>query len=351
MADQERKGKGGGDAGDGYGSEDSADSLPPLECESESEPESEPESRYNSILVDTLEGLMVAEAALAAYSEVAFDCEGRNLSRTGDLTVACFLGIGERRFGPAYVVDVQRLGGETVFARRHGGLLDLLEKPDTTKVTFDCRGDSDALFHQFGVTLRGVLDVQVLDQAVRIRGGERPPTRRGQWRPFVSGMARVSERYLSADERKELGHHLAAPHKDDSDIWVKRPLTEDAVRYAAADVFTNALLLRAMRKTVGNDDRLMRRVRVHSERYAAFFRGRSRAPKWPDDKYFILEEHSIMKRWPWEHSDESDDAEDDGDSGDDDGPDRSVDIDYNAELGRAMDMFGMRAAKNRDGVQ
>eukprot|EP00959_Pyramimonas_sp_CCMP1952_P398393 8347659-Pyramimonas_sp.AAC.1 len=105
-------------------------------------------------------GLSSALADLSTYKEIAFDAEGENLGRTGPLTIATFLGIGANNTSsPAYVVDVQSLGGERVFSRQQteppSSLRALLEDASIVKVTFDCRGDSDALSHQFGVTLRG----------------------------------------------------------------------------------------------------------------------------------------------------------------------------------------------------
>lgn len=54
-----------------------------------------------------------------------------------------------------FVVDVQTLGTRS-FSRDIQGLRDIIGSSSIMKVTFDCRGDSDALFHQFDVTLRGV---------------------------------------------------------------------------------------------------------------------------------------------------------------------------------------------------
>ena len=47
------------------------------------------------------------------------------------------------------------------------GIRELLEDPDFPKIFFDCRQDSDALFHQFGVLLRGVRDLQLMELLLR----------------------------------------------------------------------------------------------------------------------------------------------------------------------------------------
>ena len=46
-------------------------------------------------------------------------------------------------------------------------LRKVLEDPCVVKYACDCRKDSDALFHQFGVRLRGVTDLQVAEVALR----------------------------------------------------------------------------------------------------------------------------------------------------------------------------------------
>ena len=98
----------------------------------------------------------------------------------------------------AYVVDVKVLTGERVFSSHKSSFRSLLEDPNVVKVTFDCRSDSDALFHQFGVTIQGVLDIQILDQAVRINSGEDVPHRNPYivhgGVPFLEGMSAVATR-------------------------------------------------------------------------------------------------------------------------------------------------------------
>jgi ribonuclease D len=46
-------------------------------------------------------------------------------------------------------------------------LRSILESEVVTKLTCDCRMDSDALYHQFGVACRNVLDLQIAEVAFR----------------------------------------------------------------------------------------------------------------------------------------------------------------------------------------
>ena len=100
---------------------------------------------------------------IKASSVVAVDCEGVRMSRTGPVTV-----VQCATRDAIYLIDVQSLGGRAFGDRNAGGLRDVLESSEAPlKLMFDCRMDSDALFHQFDVRLENVMDVQVLDVAAR----------------------------------------------------------------------------------------------------------------------------------------------------------------------------------------
>ena len=77
-----------------------------------------------------------------------------SLSRKGALTI-----ITVATEDKAYVLDVLKLG-QAVFS---SGLGEILEDKSRKKLMFDCRQDSDALWHQFNVKLTGVLDLQLLE--------------------------------------------------------------------------------------------------------------------------------------------------------------------------------------------
>lgn len=251
-------------------------------------------------LIDTEEGMVRSLEALSRHKEVAFDAEGVNLGRNGKLTVATFLGIDFE--DTAYVVDVQLLGPDSVFGKKAASFRSILEDPTITKATFDCRTDSDALFHQFNITLRGTLELQVLDQAVRIQQGTAPPklcpyvVQGGI--PFLQSMVAVATRLLEPDVVLRLGLGDNGPHKQDPNVWGKRPLTIKAVSYAANDVHTiKALLikLRSEEKKTSHFCDLSNAVKVHSARYEGMFRDRPKAISYSADKGFIREEHAIVE--------------------------------------------------------
>jgi len=91
-------------------------------------------------------------------SLLAVDCEGVSLSRKGALTIITVA--TEKK---VYIFDVLKLG-KAVF---RNGLGEILENKSREKPMFDCRGDSDALWHQFSVKLSGVLDLQLLEVMYR----------------------------------------------------------------------------------------------------------------------------------------------------------------------------------------
>lgn len=115
--------------------------------------------------VDTIPALTGALSSLRDVTGLALDAEGVNLGRDGPLTVLTLKIISNidcqypPKHIPALVIDVQTLGGEVVFG---SALKEILESETIIKFTFDCRGDSDALFHQFNIKLAGVIDCQVM---------------------------------------------------------------------------------------------------------------------------------------------------------------------------------------------
>ena len=120
------------------------------------------------VLCDTHEQVADALVQLSCLKEITFDSEGVDLSRTGPITLLQISATQPTPFGSlpkAFLFDVLALGPAIFDIDAREGerctLKMILESNSVLKVTFDCRADSDALFHQFGVLLQNVLDVQV----------------------------------------------------------------------------------------------------------------------------------------------------------------------------------------------
>jgi exonuclease 3'-5' domain-containing protein 1 len=185
------------------------------------------------ILLDDPGSCADAMRELIARGEpCAVDFEGVALSRTGAISLAQVAPPN----GPVYLVDVACMGAA---AFDEGRLGELLGAKHPLKLVFDCRGDADALHHQFGVRMRGVFDVQVafcLKKDVD-HGGKRGAYLMGLRKALKECPGLDDEARHELDAVKSAGASLFAPELGGSyDAWTKRPMHPDLVKYAAADV-------------------------------------------------------------------------------------------------------------------
>lgn len=114
---------------------------------------------------------------------------------------------------------------------RGGNIEQLLHSNDYKKVFFDVRDDLGVLFHRFGVALRNVEDVQLMENAVR------PDAR-------LRGLAECLERVLSPAERKERAQSKVAGKgrfRPDSGgscaVFRKRPPSPETLASCVGDVY------------------------------------------------------------------------------------------------------------------
>ena len=220
--------------------------------------------------VDLKKALAELRGKLERNTRLAVDCEGVSLSRKGELTVIV-VATEEK----AYIFDVLKLG-RAVFTE---GLGEILEDKSREKLTFDCREDSDALWHQFNVKLAGVLDIQLLEILYRRKAGRfvsswgtRPGQRTGAL-VTVNGFRRCIQDYLRDADliRKKDKGVLAIKH--DQEVWKKRPLSDDLLHYATVDTVSMFPLYNKLKSGAMNEDE-QARLRVASERYLDFLRGK-----------------------------------------------------------------------------
>ena len=168
---------------------------------------------------------------------IAYDCEGVRLSRTGKITLLQ-IAIPKKIF----LIDVMTIGGKEVFT--DGGLKDIIESEEILKLAYDVRMDSDALFHQHDVVLKNVLDLQLLDIAIRRAAGgivEHLPS----LSKTVSRRLTNAEILVCEDLKKRVKNMYTSV--EDGDLWARRPLIDDARRYAALDAWVLMKLDQAMR--------------------------------------------------------------------------------------------------------
>jgi len=244
-----------------------------------------------------------AVARIQACDVVAVDCEGVNMSRVGAVTLLQ-VAAGDR----AYLFDVQAMGRacfemvSDASVTNGRNLKSVLEDPRVLKLMFDCRVDSDALFHQHGVSLTNVFDVQLADVAARRRNHHAVsllsgmPKCAGRWLPkgptqAEAALAAQDNSSLSRDSsdpnappdaasvarvtehlKRKVKEQYASNLGGDGELWAKRPLAEDVRRYAALDAWLLKEIYSAMEHANVLDEDWRARVVKESERRVGEYR-------------------------------------------------------------------------------
>jgi exonuclease 3'-5' domain-containing protein 1 len=94
------------------------------------------------------------------------DLEGNNLSRNGTLSIITIL-VEPRHTVHLVNVDVLGKAAFTTTSTKGATLKQILESKSITKVFFDIRRDSDALYSLFGVRVAGIEDLQLMELGSR----------------------------------------------------------------------------------------------------------------------------------------------------------------------------------------
>lgn len=169
------------------------------------------------------------------------DLEGENLSRTGPILIVTLFVEPQKMI---YLIDVWVLRGLAFTTSGKDGktMKDILESASIQKVFFDVRNDFEALRGQYGISLQGVQDVQLMEEALHpIQFPAKP----------LTGLAKCIEKDVSIpyrikmvwSEQKSKGKEM---FKGGSfKAFKARPLPKDTVAYCTGDV----QYLPALRKT------------------------------------------------------------------------------------------------------
>jgi len=170
---------------------------------------------------DTLESAL--KFISRSSSLISVDCEGVGLDRNSKL---CMIQVATANH--IFLFDVLRLG-RTLFDK---GLRSILENPAIVKVFYDCRSDSDILYHQFGVKLNGVMDVALTEVFFRVIMGQGAPKYLKGYKKSVETYLHISNPYFY--KLKEQVSALMT--STGAACWGERPLPKELLEYAAFDV-------------------------------------------------------------------------------------------------------------------
>jgi exonuclease 3'-5' domain-containing protein 1 len=125
--------------------------------------------------------LAVAIRAIKSAPAVALDCEGENLGQKGgSLSLISLLAITPGESSEAYIIDAIRLSSDALRP-----LLDILESSSPLKIVFDGRNDFSEIYHKRGITMRGVLDLQLADVCSRGLRGEDEEEQMSRLSPYL----------------------------------------------------------------------------------------------------------------------------------------------------------------------
>ncbi|XP_066934835.1 piRNA biogenesis protein EXD1-like [Clytia hemisphaerica] len=220
-----------------------------------------------------MNGLREACNHLKNAKELAVDCEGVELGRDGKMTLIQLLSDDE---DTVFLIDVLVLG-EDAFKY---GLKEILESTEVVKLMFDCRNDSVSLWHEYGVKLTNVLDMQLLEYMVRDLAGHKFPNpgRSTHWhKPRVRGLDSTTEKYVRCEDKLNIGisdvkavkNSVAELMSADRTVWRYRPLTKGLARYAALDVVMINVVKKALARYKSLEGNTLKRLHIASERYVS----------------------------------------------------------------------------------
>ncbi|KAF2748621.1 hypothetical protein M011DRAFT_493481 [Sporormia fimetaria CBS 119925] len=164
------------------------------------------------------------------------DLEGVNLCREGTISIITLLVAQPAK--KSYLIDVHTLGALAFSTPGSVGktFKDILQDKTFTKVFFDVRNDSDALFAHFGVALKGVEDVQLMINSNRKTTEGRRRLRSLDYciRTYVA-MPLIAEQIWG--EAKYDGKQLFAPENGGSyQVFNQRPMSRTMQAYCVGDV-------------------------------------------------------------------------------------------------------------------
>eukprot|EP00668_Euglena_longa_P034255 GGOE01044026.1.p2 GENE.GGOE01044026.1~~GGOE01044026.1.p2 ORF type:complete len:204 (+),score=32.60 GGOE01044026.1:373-984(+) len=157
--------------------------------------------------------------------------------------------------GSVLLLDVLALGPVNVAA----ALRRVVESRHITKLMFDCRRDSQALFCQLGLRPAAIVDLQLYVAYVRNPRPHADPPR--------LGLSTALQEFLHINDAGRFDS-ITARMKAREAVWEERPLDPLSLQYAAGDVQHLHTLYHALRKRRSS---LLLPTKRLSERYVATY--------------------------------------------------------------------------------
>lgn len=174
---------------------------------------------YETTLVSSYEELASFVRAIDGKTSLSFDLEGVRLSRTGTATLAA-VGVNGGLRVHVFLFDLISHAAE-YYSQQMSVLKSILEDAAIIKIIHDCRQDSDSLNEFFEIRLRGVFDSSVYNMMINQTADR-------------TNLNRTLESYscqINAGRTQPHNFYIQNPT-----YWADRPLTEEKIAYAAADV-------------------------------------------------------------------------------------------------------------------
>lgn len=192
------------------------------------------------IITDTSRCLDVTKK-LEKFDVIAVGTEGVHLGKDGPLTLVQIGTIDDN----VYLFDIHT--NKDLFTK--GKLQDVLTSPGITKVMHSCSVASAALYYQFNIRLQNVFDTQVANLMIEEKKG----------RELVSllKLEEICEKYSSVSKVKDQVAEKDMGIREMGGLWDRRPLSDDMVQYAAADIITPVQdVYNAMKKFIDENELL-----------------------------------------------------------------------------------------------
>ncbi|KAL7467684.1 hypothetical protein ACHAXS_007926 [Conticribra weissflogii] len=170
--------------------------------------------RFISAVDDILSPSLLKQfGALMSESDddkkIAFDCEGVNLSRLGSLEIVsiCFQDM------EIFLVDF----GNNPCPKIKEKVKEIFESSKVVKIIHDCRMDCDALFHLHGIKVNNVHDTSC-------------------YQTVLTGGQKNLNDTLACNGIRTNSHRDKSVYKRNPRFWATRPLTNQMIEWASADV-------------------------------------------------------------------------------------------------------------------